>query len=290
MAGFADGVQSALAIPLVYDATVYGVVGVYASGTDAFSERERTSFEALGEMAGFAVTAARNRALLLSDAVTEVTFDVGADSALAGLGRALDARITLDGLVPQEEAMLCFVAVESEGSTAVQEAVAETDGVRSARLVDDAESGATVEVEVHGSTPLLAVSSLGGTVREAAFDGGSGRLVAEFPRESDLRRVVEAVGEDHDAAVVAKRERERSVTSARDLRDDLAERLTERQETALRTAYLADYFESPRGSTAEEVAASLDITGSTLLHHLRAGQRKLLDALFDDGAAPLEEP
>ena len=42
----------------------------------------------------------------------------------------------------------------------------------------------------------------------------------------------------------------------------------------LRTAYLADYFESPWRSTAEEVASALDITGSTLLYHLRAGQRK----------------
>jgi predicted DNA binding protein len=49
----------------------------------------------------------------------------------------------------------------------------------------------------------------------------------------------------------------------------------------LRTAYLADYFEAPRGSTAEQVAASLDITGSTLLHHLRAGERKLLDVYLD---------
>ena len=55
----------------------------------------------------------------------------------------------------------------------------------------------------------------------------------------------------------------------------------QRQRTVLQTIYLVDYFESPRGSTAEEVAASLDITGSTLLHHLRAGQRKLLDAYLD---------
>ena len=34
--------------------------------------------------------------------------------------------------------------------------------------------------------------------------------------------------------------------------------------------------------TAEEVAASLGITGSTLLHHLRASQRKLLEAFYDE--------
>jgi predicted DNA binding protein len=80
------------------------------------------------------------------------------------------------------------------------------------------------------------------------------------------------------------------VTTAREFRDELDDRLTERQKTVLRTAYLADYFESPRGSTAEEVAASLDITGSTLLHHLRAGQRKLLDAYLEDRAQASDEP
>jgi hypothetical protein len=93
---------------------------------------------------------------------------------------------------------------------------------------------------------------------------------------------VETVTREYDAEFVAKEERERSVTTAREFRDELDDRLTDRQETVLRTAYLADYFDSPRGSTAEEVAASLDITGSTLLYHLRAGQRKLLDVYLEE--------
>jgi predicted DNA binding protein len=60
----------------------------------------------------------------------------------------------------------------------------------------------------------------------------------------------------------------------------------QRQRTVLQTIYLVDYFESPRGSTAEEVATSLDIMRSTLLHHLRAGQRKLLDAYLDGRRQP----
>ena len=55
----------------------------------------------------------------------------------------------------------------------------------------------------------------------------------------------------------------------------------------LRTAYLADYFESPRGSTSEEVADALDIAGPTLLHHLRRAERKLVDAyLSTTGRSP----
>ncbi|MFD1588432.1 bacterio-opsin activator domain-containing protein [Halorientalis brevis] len=283
MAGFADGVQSALAIPLVYGANVYGVVGVYADGTDAFSDRERRSFETLGEVAGFAVTAARNRNLLLSDSVTEVTFSVGADSVMASLSGALDTEYTLDGMVPRgDETLLCYTVIEGAAFDEIAAVASDMECIGDVRAIGDSQSDPTVELEIQGSTPLLAVSSLGGTVRRARFDDGTGQIVVDLPPESDVHRMSDAVSRTYDADVVAKRERERSVTTAREFRDELDERLTERQRVVLRTAYLADYFESPRGSTAEEVATSLDITGSTLLHHLRASQRKLLDAYFQD--------
>ncbi|MFD1633502.1 bacterio-opsin activator domain-containing protein [Haloplanus ruber] len=282
-AGFADGVQSVLSIPVVYGPNVHGVVGVYASGTEAFSERERASFETLGEVAGFAVTAVRNRNLLLSDSVAEITFELGDGSVLARLSQSLDSALTLEGLVPQaDDALLCFVSIDGDGIDRIDHETAGVTPIERTRVIRESESGGRVELTVRGSTPLLAISSLGGTVRRASFDDGTGRLVVDLPPDGDVRRIVETVGREYDAEFVAKEERNRSVTTAREFRDELDERLTPRQRTVLRTAYFADYFESPRGSTAEEVAASLDITGSTLLHHLRAGQRKLLDAYLDE--------
>jgi len=280
LAAFGDGVQSMLAIPLSYGSTVDGVVGVYADRTDAFSERERASFETLGEVAGFAVTAARNRNLLLSDTVTEVTFSVGEDSPLRAVASTLETTIMLGGLVPREsDAILCYVTPEEASLDAVVNAAADIPDVGHVRILR--ESGA-VEIEIRGSTPLLAISSLGGTVRRASYGPDGGQLVVDLPPESDVRRIVSAVRSEYDIEVRAKHDRERSVTTAREFRDELSDRLTDRQETVLHTAYLADYFESPRGSTAEEVAASLDITGSTLLYHLRASQRKLLETFFPD--------
>jgi predicted DNA binding protein len=84
-----------------------------------------------------------------------------------------------------------------------------------------------------------------------------------------------------DVSLAAKRERTTDPGERSTLRTDLDERLTDRQRTVLRTAYVADYFASPRGSTAEEVATALDVTGPTVLYHLRAAQRKLLGAYFD---------
>ncbi|QSG04994.1 bacterio-opsin activator domain-containing protein [Halapricum desulfuricans] len=278
LAAFGDGVQSVLAVPLAYGSTVYGVAGVYTDRTDAFSERERRSFETLGEIAGFAVTAARNRELLLSDTVTEVTLGVDAETPLSIVATELETAVTLRGLVAHEsDAVLCYVTAADARPEAVEAAASDIPAVGHARVTSE-----TVEIELVGSTPLRSVTSLGATVREATYDRSGGRLVIELPPGSDVRRTVRSLARDHEADVLAKRERERSVTTAREFRDGLSDRLTDRQETVLRTAYLADYFESPRGSTAEEVASSLDITGSTLLYHLRAGQRTLLETFFDD--------
>ena len=288
-AGFADGVQSALAIPVVYGPNVHGVVGVYASGTEAFSERERASFETLGEIAGFAITAVRNRNLLLSDSVAEITFEVGDGSVLAQLSQSLGSTLLLEGMVPQgDDALLCFVSVDGDGVDRIDRETAGMAAIERTRVVSESDSGGRVELAVRGSTPLLAISSLGGTVRSASFDGGTGRLVVDLPPDGDVRRIVDTVGREHGAKFVSKEERQRSVTTAREFRDELDERLTRRQRTVLQTAYFADYFESPRGSTAEEVATSLDIAGSTLLHHLRAAQRKLLAAYFDERTRPSE--
>jgi predicted DNA binding protein len=288
--GFADGIQSALAIPLRYGSNIHGVVGVYAAGTEAFSDRERTSFETLGEVAGFAVTAARNRNLLLSDTITELTFEVDGNSVLSELSQSLNSILSLEGLVPHEDdALLCFISVEDSEIQAVKETVAEIDGISATRAIRDSSSDVTVEITVQNSSPLLAVSSLGGTVRQANFDSGSGQIVVELPPDNDVRRIADVVSRNYDLEFVAKEERERSVTTAREFRDALNDRLTDRQQTVLQTAYFADYFESPRGSTAEEVASSLDITGSTLLHHLRAGQRKLLDAYLGERTESFEE-
>jgi hypothetical protein len=288
MAAFADGIHSMVAIPLQYGSNVYGVVGVYAEGQDAFSDRERSSFETLGEIAGFAVNAARNRSLLLSDTITEVTVKVRAGSALAAVSGDLDVEMNLEGLVPHsEDHLLCYIAVEGRVE-AVADALAEEQGVADVRLIGETDSRGSLEVEFHDATPLLAVANLGATVQTAAFEDGDGRVVVELPPDEDVHRMADALVREFDAEILAKRDRERSVTTAREYRDELASRLTDRQEAVLRTAYHANYFESPRGSTAEEVADSLDITGSTLLHHLRASQRKLLDAFYETESTPIE--
>jgi predicted DNA binding protein len=55
--------------------------------------------------------------------------------------------------------------------------------------------------------------------------------------------------------------------------------LTERQAEVIETAYEMGYFEYPRATNAETVAAELDIHPSTLAEHLAAAQAKLLERI-----------
>jgi len=288
-AAFADGLQSLLAVPLTYGSTVYGVVGLYTSEREAFSARERESFGtvgemagfAVGEMAGFAINATRHRSVLLSDTVVELRLRVSdpADPLVAVAGE-YDATLAVDGLVPQGETLLCYLTVEGARPAAVAESFAAVSETASSRPVAG-EDGGSVEVGLDGDVPLSRLVGRGATVRDGSFDSSGGELTVDIAPEENLRRLADAVTRGFDAEVVAKRERQEDVLTPQAFRDRLADRLTDRQESALKTAFLADYFESPRESTAEEVAEALDITGPTLLHHLRAGQRKLLDEFFD---------
>ncbi|MFB6176972.1 MAG: bacterio-opsin activator domain-containing protein [Halobaculum sp.] len=178
--------------------------------------------------------------------------------------------------------MLCYVATRSAETEAVADFLADSDGVERTRVIDDGEDGGSVEVALGGETPVVAVSSLGGTIQSVSAEDGRGTLVVELSPSEDVRRISETIKRDFSAELVAKQERERSVTTERDVRDELGDRLTDKQREALRTAFYADYFESPRGSTAEEVADSLGVTAPTVLYHLRAGQRKLLSSFFEE--------
>jgi hypothetical protein len=284
-AAFARGLQSGLAVPLGYGDTVYGVLGVYAAREGAFSDRERTGFETLGETVGFAINAARQRNLLLSDTVVELTLRVGGrEPVLATTAGQFDCTLDVEGTVPMDDhRLLEYVRVEAADPEAVLADLTDGEGVGSGRVVATHEEGGLLEIVVGDASPVLLLTEQGATIRTVAYDGGVGRLVVEFPPDEDVRDVLEDVtARFPETELVAKRERERTVETAQDFQSDLREELTDKQYRALRTAYLADYFQSPRDSTAEEVAETLDISSATLHYHLRAAQRKLLDAFFGD--------
>jgi hypothetical protein len=192
--------------------------------------------------------------------------------------------LTLDGTVPLDsESLTCYVTVAGGDVNTVVDEATGLQTVTTGRVVRQSDAdGGRIELTLDESAPLVAALTGGANIRSASFEDGTGQVVVEVPPDANVRRLAVELGGDEPAPVLARQDTTESPTTTREFKNDLKERLTDRQATVLRTAYLAGYFESPRGSTAEEVATSLDITGSTLIHHLRRSQRKLLDVFYEE--------
>lgn len=280
---FADrDVSSVCFVPLTYGRTSYGLLAVGATTAETFGEHELTGFETLGEIIGFAINAAKNRRLLLSDAAVELTFrDDDSDIAFRNVSEEFGCRCRLEAVVPvSEERWLQYVAVDAPPNR-VAGRLASADRIETFRVVNEEADGCVVEV-VMAESAVNRLIEAGAAVTDAVATDGELRLTAEVSPDVDVRAVVDAFRMSYPKSeLVCKQEIDNPVQTAREWRRILQDDLTEKQRTALQTAYFAGYYNHPRDSTAEEVADSMGITSPTLHQHLQAAQRKLLAAFFE---------
>lgn len=284
VAAFGRGLQSSLGIPIKYGDTVYGVIGVYTARKEGFNEQEVASLETLGTIAGFAVNAIRQEDLLFADTVTELTLTISnTQHPFVQAAAVADESFSLDGAVPQtEDTAVCYL----RGHDATDKAVTTLENhvdVASVRVVEEGTTKILLELIISGATPATTVTDWGAAITDATYTADGAELVAELPSGCDVRDVVETIDEQFGQTEIrATKRKPRDPTTVEAFTDELSERLTEKQYQVLRTAYLSDYFTSPRGSTSAEVAEALDITGPTVLYHLRNAQQKILDTFFED--------
>ena len=271
-------------VPLSYREVVYGVLGLSATHPDAFAERERAGLTVLGEVAGFAISAAQNMKLLLSDTAVAVTLRLTDDTAFpVAVTDRLDCRYSLDGMVPAaDDTVLQYVTIEGTPPESVLDLAETFPGIVEARLVSGGEEDGLFEFATTEGPADIAID-MGGTVRRLTAEDGEARLVCEVAADTDVRRVVDAFEAAYPGtAFLSKRAVELPVGTEAGFRQAVDDRLTEKQRAAVRAAFFAGYYDWPRGSTAEELAASMGISSPTLHSHLRKAQRKLLTAFLDD--------
>ncbi len=276
------GIQSGLAVALAHEETTYGVLVVYSDRPDAFSEHERTAFKRLGELVGFAISAVHNERLLLSETVTELEIHLSPpESYLAELSGVANGPCYYEWTTPEGDGMYRhIVRVPGLDAERVRSIVTNTPNVvHCERVGSDGEEG-IYEIVTEGSFARRLLE-VGAFPSEAVAEDGRTVAIVEVPPDVDVRAVLAAANERYDAALVAKRERDRSVRSDEEYRTAVADRLTERQEEALRNAFFSGYFEWPRDVTAEDLAAELDLSSPTLHYHLRGAERALASAYFE---------
>ena len=278
------GFRSSAAVPLVYDDVLYGVLNLYAERSDGFSAEERDVLGELGETIAYAINAVQSKRLLFTDRVIELEFESeSAGSFFIGASGRLGATISLEGIVPSdEEADLYYMRVEGAPAEAVLALAAETPGIEG-RLVSERDDESRIEFRVSSASITRSLLSQGARVKRARAENGEARIVAEVAPDTDVRTVVEGVRALFPGSeLLAKREVERERRTTREFYETVTAALTDRQQAALEAAYHTGYFEWPRTSSAEEVAATMDIASPTFHQHLRAAHRKLLDVFFEE--------
>jgi|AntDeeMinimDraft_4_1070355.scaffolds.fasta_scaffold00317_11 predicted DNA binding protein/GAF domain-containing protein len=276
-------VESVMAIPLEYTDASYGVLYVCAGREDAFDGREQVVLESLGRAVANTINAFESGRILSADRVIELEFAVeDHDLLFSRLSATTGAQITSTGTVTQEDGSLrIYFTTTGADSDDVMDALQDDGAITAASRVAEYEGEALFDVTVDGSLVETLVD-LGAVPKRIESEHGVVRYTIELPYEAEARDVFGLVDERYDNTdLVGYHEHERPVHTQQEFRAALFDRFTDRQETALRTAFLGGFFDWPREVDGDELAEGMDISRPTYHQHLRAAQQKVFQELFD---------
>lgn len=276
--------EAMAALPLIADESLYGVLVIYTDESDAFDERETVILEALGRTVATAINAIERKRLLTADTIVEVELEItDRGQFVFDLSRDLECELAYGGAVPQsEETYLMFFTATGCDTQTVLERATEDPNIVSAAQVSEFEAGTFFELEVADPPIVSTLASHGGKTRSITVSEGVARVEAELAGDANVRALVDTLSSTFESVeLVAYRESERPTQTREEFVSQLMSALTDRQRAALQKAYVGGFFEWPRATSGEDLAASMDISPSTYHQHLRAAQRKLVTEIFD---------
>lgn len=276
--------RSMVSIPLLYQEASYGVLEIYSGQLDSFGDESAEILTELGETIGHAINSINRKDALMSDRVIQLEFDVQDENDFwARSARRLESTLDIQAFIPQDEGTYrTFVAIEENSPGGFIDAAEASTIVNDVSLISNQTGESLYECVVAGTTTVTTFAEYGAVPRKVIADGKGERVVAEVTRGTDVGAFVETFTSHYpNAELLARREQAGSGQLDGSFRESVTDRLTDRQQEVLQIAHMHGFFDWPRGATGEEVADSLDIAPSTFHQHIRAGQHKLLDVIFE---------
>ena len=275
-------VESAIVVPLTYKDTSYGVLAVFADEPGAFDEREQVILGALGGAIANAINAVERGRILDADEVIEVEFAIGDPDLLFNrLSREADRVASAGTDYRADGTLTMYLTAEGGDGDSLLDIAREDDRVLEATVLTDHEGSVLLEATVEESL-VATLSEYGAVTTGVVAESGTTRFTVELPYEAEARDLYDLVENRYPGTdLVGYHEHERPIETRQEFRAALADRFTDRQETALRTAFLGGFFEWPRNIDGNELADAMDISRPTYHQHLRAAQKKVLEELFD---------
>jgi len=270
-------------VPIIHNEVLYDVLIVYSSDHTSVGHREQDVLAELGETIGYALRTAEQRRALVGDADTEVVFEIECDTEhLIRLSAAADCTVTVESLSTRSDGRLRqFVLVEGADQATFMNH-AERMGVDEPTVLVERDDCFVATLTTDRSRVVDCIAEQGISLTEFSATAGHGRISMTVPDSTDIRPLAELLTSTFSRAELrAKRQLDTPADTPQGFREQLEETLTDRQHETLQAAYHAGFFAWPRANTGETIADRLGISGPTFLQHLRAGERKLLEELFE---------
>jgi PAS domain S-box len=272
-------------VPVCYREAVYGAVCVFPDEQAGFDSHDTTVLASIGRAIGTAINAIESKRMAATDGVVDVEM-TAEGGALSGLAAALGCRLETEGVTRRDDgSVLLFLRADAAVAKEDLDAAIDDSAVDpvATSAVVGGEADSLVEVALAATSSLGRVNDLG--VRLIGLEANSARVHLEFeaPGEPAARSLLDVLSERYDSVFIERirrldRGRRPEWTRLR----SADEELTDRQRTALEKAYRAGFFEWPHAVSGDELADSMDITRSTFHQHLRAAERKVMGAFFDE--------
>ena len=273
--------RSVVAVPIRGHDAVGRVLVVYATESNAFEERERRAFGAVGDLIEYALANVERKRALASDSSTELEIAVRDGVAPVELARAVGAELEFERVTLGDDGVRTTVLVPEGSADDLLAAAADRADVREASVVDRSDGTARVGVVFDGFFDALLERNV--LPRDGTADGDGIRLVVELPGPVAVESFAQWLQIRYDdAESVARRELNQPVRSKRRFRTMVESSLTNRQNEVLEAAFYGGFFEWPRERTGQDIADSLGVSQPTVNRHLRAAERKLLTLLFEE--------
>ncbi|MCU4719397.1 bacterio-opsin activator domain-containing protein [Halapricum hydrolyticum] len=272
--------EEGVVIPLTYRRTTYGVLAVY-SRTQSFDEEETTVLQALGRSIGAAINDLLSKQTVTTDTVIEIGVELHDETTLTRLSEALgDGAVHENTLIRHDGDLLLLFEVEGDIEAVVTAAESIPDVIEATVLADDDDP--MVEVAVESPPFVNTLSEYGAQITTVEFDANAVKLRFRVATEQNGRAIVDELENNYETVeLVAYHESDQPAQTRQGFRATVEDELTARQLTALQKAYVSGFFEWPRRSDGDQLAASMDVVPSTFYQHLRAAEKKLLTAFFE---------
>ncbi|WP_459193930.1 helix-turn-helix domain-containing protein [Halosimplex sp. J119] len=188
------------------------------------------------------------------------------------LERLPDLVVEIDRVAATDELLTPYFWVSETDLEAFESVAAEDPTVDDLRRLDDFESASLYRATWTGNvdTVVYAYTQAGATILEAKGQAGVWDVKIRFDDREPFDEF-RAYTDRHDISFRLEQlyETSRARTGSR-------YGLSEKQHEALNTAWELGYFEEPRETTLDAVAAELDIARQSLSQRLRRGHRALI--------------